>query len=156
MTTQDPQPGAAATQLAARATQVAATFRNLANDILARAQAQIVAGEIATADFNVVAQRCLSLQAQALTIDNEAFISIADDVAREFSAIEDATAKLEAIRGRIDTAKEVITVATKVLQAAGAVASAILSPAAIPGAVLAVGVAVDGIVEATKGTPPKG
>jgi hypothetical protein len=149
------RPGAAATHLAARATAVAGTFRDVANDLVARAQAQLAANEISVTDFNTVSQRCLSLQGQALAIDNEAFLEIAADAAQEFSAIEDATGELEKARHRITTAKEVIGVATKVLQAAGAVVTAILAPAAMPAAAVAIAVAVTGIAEVTGGGDDK-
>jgi hypothetical protein len=136
-----------ATQLAGWATAVAATFRGVAADLLARAQAQRAAGEISGAQLDVAAQRCEEIDAQAMAIDDAAFVAVAGEVARELTAIEDAARRLEAVRAQISTAKDVIGVLAKVIRAAGAVVTAITAPAAIPAAALAIGVAVTGIVE---------
>jgi hypothetical protein len=148
VTTSSPGNAAAATQLADRATAVAGTFRGVANDLLDRAQALRADGSLGGDDFTLVSQRCMSLFAQAMAIDNEAFIAIAADVAHEFSAIEDGTRELERVRARIKTAKTVIGVVTKVLTAAGAVAAAIVNPAGIPLAAGEIVLAVTAIVDA--------
>ncbi len=139
------------TQLADRAIAVARVFRGIASDLFDRAQALRNEGSISPDDFNLVAQRCVSLNAFALAIDNEAFIAIAATAAAQFSLIEDKTKELEKVRNQILMAKAVIGIITKIVSAAGAVAGAIVTPATIPAAAAAIVDATLAIVDAAKG-----